>query len=438
MKQRLFIIFLISFSIKLYGQVVDKISAIVGDKVVLLSEIENQYIQMLSQGNTKSQELKCQVFEDLITQKLLIFSSKEDSILLSDDEIEQEVQSRLDYYVEQIGNIEKVEQYFEKDIYQIKKVLFNLVKDQLLIQKMQSNITNDIKITPFDVNLYYESLDKNDIPYLKDKYKLSQIIVKPKMSEEEINKIINRLNSFRKRINDGEDFKVLAALYSDDPGSSNKGGEIGYVSRGIFVKEFEKAAFRLKIGEVSEVVKTNFGYHIIQLIDRKDEKVNVRHILIKPKYSSTSLQKAKIRADSIHSLLKNNDISFSTAVQRYSDDKSKNNDGLLVNPSNGSSSYTIDELGSSISFLVKNLNNNEFTSPKKVESNEGTVYRILNVVEKIDSHIANLDLDYDLFQNLALNQKKQFKLDEWVENRIENTYINIKSFDKNCKYRYKW
>ena len=438
MKQRLLIIFLISFSIISHGQIVDKISAIVGDKVVLLSEIENQYIQMLSQGNTKGQELKCQVFEDLMTQKLLIFSSKEDSILISDDEIEQEVQSRLDYYVEQIGNIEKVEQYFEKDIFQIKKVLFDLVKDQLLIQKMQSNITNDIKITPFDVNLYYENLDKNDIPYLKDKYKLSQIIVKPKMSEEEINKIINRLNSFRKRIIDGEDFKVLAALYSDDPGSSNNGGEIGYVSRGIFVKEFEKAAFRLKIGEVSEVVKTNFGYHIIQLIDRKDEKVNVRHILIKPKYSSTSLQKAKIRADSIHSLLKNNDISFSAAIKRYSDDKSKNNDGLLINPSNGSPSYTIDELGSSISFLVKNLNKNEFTRPNKVESNEGTVYRILNVVEKIDSHIANLDLDYDLFQNLALNQKKQFKLDEWVENKIENTYINIKDFDNNCKYRYKW
>ena len=213
MKQRLLIIFLISFSIKSHGQIVDKISAIVGDKVVLHSEIENQYIQMLSQGNTKGQELKCQVFEDLMTQKLLIFSSKEDSILLSDDEIEQEVKSRIDYYVEQIGNIEKVEQYFEKDIFQIKKVLFDLVKDQLLIQKMQSNITNDIKITPFDVNSYYESLDKNDIPYLKDKYKLSQIIVKPKMSEEEINKIINRLNSFRKRIIDGEDFKVLAALY---------------------------------------------------------------------------------------------------------------------------------------------------------------------------------------------------------------------------------
>ena len=422
----------------LNAQEIDKIIAIVGDEIVLRSEVENQYLQYISQGVTSNEELRCQVFEDLMTQKLLIFSCKQDSISVTKEEIEQEVETRVNYYIDQIGSIEKVEQYFEKDIYQIKKVLSELVQDQFLIQRMQSSITKDVKITPFDVNEYYEKMDKTELPLIEDRYKLSQIIVKPKMSEDQINKLTDRLNAFRKRVLNGEDFKVLAALYSDDPGSANNGGEIGFVSRGTFVPEFEKVAFRLKKDEVSEIVKTNFGYHIIQLIERRGDQVNVRHILLKPKYSSTSLQNARLRIDSIYNKIKNNEISFSQAIKSYSDDDTKNNDGLLINPSNGSSTYTIGELGTSIKYLVEGLNEGDFTKPVKVESNEGSIYRILNVAEKINSHTANLDLDYDFFQTQALNIKKQEKLDEWIEKRIKNTYVELKDIDKNCKPRYKW
>lgn len=422
----------------LNAQEIDKIIAIVGDEIVLRSEVENQYLQYISQGVTSNEELRCQVFEDLMTQKLLIFSCKQDSISVTKEEIEQEVETRVNYYIDQIGSIEKVEQYFEKDIYQIKKVLSELVQDQFLIQRMQSSITKDVKITPFDVNEYYEKMDKTELPLIEDRYKLSQIIVKPKMSEDQINKLTDRLNAFRKRVLNGEDFKVLAALYSDDPGSANNGGEIGFVSRGTFVPEFEKVAFRLKKDEVSEIVKTNFGYHIIQLIDRRGDQVNVRHILLKPKYSSKSLQNARLRIDSIYNKIKNNEISFSQAIKSYSDDDTKNNDGLLINPSNGSSTYTIGELGTSIKYLVEGLNEGDFTKPVKVESNEGSIYRILNVAEKINSHTANLDLDYDFFQTQALNIKKQEKLDEWIEKRIKNTYVELKDIDKNCKPRYKW
>ena len=420
------------------AQEIDKIIAIIGDEIVLRSEVENQYLQYISQGVTSNEELRCEILEDLMTQKLLIFSCKQDSISVTKEEIEQEVETRVNYYVDQIGSIEKVEQYFEKDIYQIKKVLSELVEDQFLIQRMQSSITKDVKITPFDVNEFYEKMDKSELPLIEDRYKLSQIIVKPKMSEDQINKLTDRLNAFRKRVLNGEDFKVLAALYSDDPGSANNGGEIGFVSRGTFVPEFEKVAFRLKKGEVSEIVKTNFGYHIIQLIERRGDQVNVRHILLKPKYSSTSLQKAKLRIDSIYNKIKNNEISFSQAIKSYSDDDTKNNNGLLINPSNGSSTYTIAELGSSIKYLIEGLNEDDFTKPVKVESNEGSIYRILNVVEKISSHTANLDLDYDFFQTQALNFKKQEKLDEWIEKRIKNTYVELKEIDKNCKSSYKW
>ena len=422
----------------LNAQEIDKIIAIVGDEIVLRSEVENQYLQYISQGVTSNEELRCQVFEDLMTQKLLIFSCKQDSISVTKEEIEQEVETRVNYYIDQIGSIEKVEQYFEKDIYQIKKVLSELVQDQFLIQRMQSSITKDVKITPFDVNEYYEKMDKTELPLIEDRYKLSQIIVKPKMSEDQINKLTDRLNAFRKRVLNGEDFKVLAALYSDDPGSANNGGEIGFVSRGTFVPEFEKVAFRLKKDEVSEIVKTNFGYHIIQLVERRGDQVNVRHILLKPKYSSTSLQNDRLRIDSIYNKIKNNEISFSQAIKSYSDDDTKNNDGLLINPSNGSSTYTIGELGTSIKYLVEGLNEGDFTKPVKVESNEGSIYRILNVAEKINSHTANLDLDYDFFQTQALNIKKQEKLDEWIEKRIKNTYVELKDIDKNCKPRYKW
>ena len=420
------------------AQEIDKVIAVVGDEIVLRSEVENQYLQYISQGVTSNKELRCEILEDLMTQKLLIFSCKQDSISVTKEEIEQEVETRVNYYVDQIGSIEKVEQYFEKDIYQIKKVLSELVEDQFLIQRMQSSITKDVKITPFDVNEFYEKMDKSELPLIEDRYKLSQIIVKPKMSEDQINKLTDRLNAFRKRVLNGEDFKVLAALYSDDPGSANNGGEIGFVSRGTFVPEFEKVAFRLKKGEVSEIVKTNFGYHIIQLIERRGDQVNVRHILLKPKYSSTSLQNARLRIDSIYNKIKNNEISFSQAIKSYSDDDTKNNNGLLINPSNGSSTYTIAELGSSIKYLIEGLNEDDFTKPVKVESNEGSIYRILNVVEKISSHTANLDLDYDFFQTQALNFKKQEKLDEWIEKRIKNTYVELKEIDKNCKSSYKW
>ena len=420
------------------AQEIDKIIAIIGDEIVLRSEVENQYLQYISQGVTSNEELRCEILEDLMTQKLLIFSCKQDSISVTKEEIEQEVETRVNYYVDQIGSIEKVEQYFEKDIYQIKKVLSELVEDQFLIQRMQSSITKDVKITPFDVNEFYEKMDKSELPLIEDRYKLSQIIVKPKMSEDQINKLTDRLNAFRKRVLNGEDFKVLAALYSDDPGSANNGGEIGFVSRGTFVPEFEKVAFRLKKGEVSEIVKTNFGYHIIQLIERRGDQVNVRHILLKPKYSSTSLQNARLRIDSIYNKIKNNEISFSQAIKSYSDDDTKNNNGLLINPSNGSSTYSIAELGSSIKYLIEGLNEDDFTKPVKVESNEGSIYRILNVVEKISSHTANLDLDYDFFQTQALNFKKQEKLDEWIEKRIKNTYVELKEIDKNCKSSYKW
>lgn len=420
------------------AQEIDKIIAIIGDEIVLRSEVENQYLQYISQGVTSNEELRCEILEDLMTQKLLIFSCKQDSISVTKEEIEQEVETRVNYYVDQIGSIEKVEQYFEKDIYQIKKVLSELVEDQFLIQRMQSSITKDVKITPFDVNEFYEKMDKSELPLIEDRYKLSQIIVKPKMSEDQINKLTDRLNAFRKRVLNGEDFKVLAALYSDDPGSANNGGEIGFVSRGTFVPEFEKVAFRLKKGEVSEIVKTNFGYHIIQLIERRGDQVNVRHILLKPKYSSTSLQNARLRIDSIYNKIKNNEISFSQAIKSYSDDDTKNNNGLLINPSNGSSTYTIAELGSSIKYLIEGLNEDDFTKPVKVESNEGSIYRILNVVEKISSHTANLDLDYNFFQTQALNFKKQEKLDEWIEKRIKNTYVELKEIDKNCKSSYKW
>ena len=438
MKRFFLIIIIATCSMIINAQEIDKIIAIIGDEIVLRSEVENQYLQYISQGVTSNEELRCEILEDLMTQKLLIFSCKQDSISVTKEEIEQEVETRVNYYVDQIGSIEKVEQYFEKDIYQIKKVLSELVEDQFLIQRMQSSITKDVKITPFDVNEFYEKMDKSELPLIEDRYKLSQIIVKPKMSEDQINKLTDRLNAFRKRVLNGEDFKVLAALYSDDPGSANNGGEIGFVSRGTFVPEFEKVAFRLKKGEVSEIVKTNFGYHIIQLIERRGDQVNVRHILLKPKYSSTSLQNARLRIDSIYNKIKNNEISFSQAIKSYSDDDTKNNNGLLINPSNGSSTYTIAELGSSIKYLIEGLNEDDFTKPVKVESNEGSIYRILNVVEKISSHTANLDLDYDFFQNQALNFKKQEKLDEWIEKRIKNTYVELKEIDKNCKSSYKW
>ena len=409
---KLYYFLLLSFTIfNLSAQSIDKIEAVLGDEIILTSEIESQYLQYLSQGNTKSNEVRCQIAEDLLFQKLLVNQAKLDSLVVSEDEVDTEVIKRLSYFESQLGSLAKVEDYFGKSKASIKLELGKVIKDQFLAQKMQNKLISIIKVTPAEVKESYISLPDSEIPIMPTQVEVAQIVVKAEITDEQKDKIREKLNSFRDRVYKGEDFKMLATLYSDDPGSASNGGELGFVNRGDLVPEFERAAFRLKQGEISEVVESQFGYHIVQLIERRGEQINVRHILIKTKVNSTSLYSAKLKIDKIAKEINDKKITFDQAVSKYSDDENKSNGGLLLNPNTMSTSHTLEDMAPALRLVVEKLKENQLSSPAIIQmQDENKAYRILRLNKRIDQHKANLVDDFSKIKEYSINSKKQLTL----------------------------
>ena len=440
MKKKIKLIFTFTLILTdLFGQSIDKIEAILGEEIILTSEIESQYAQFLSQGNNRSPEIKCQIIDDLLFQKLLINQAKIDSIDISNDEIDSEVNKRISYFINQLGSIKKVESYFGKLKNEIELELSRVVKDQILAQKMQKKLTSSIKITPSEVKSEFNKLTTEELPEIPTQVEISQIVIKPQITLQQKDEIKLKLENFRLRINNGEDFKMLAALYSDDPGSAAKGGELGFVNRGDLVPNFERAAFRLKEGEISKVIESEYGYHIIQLIERRGEQINVRHILLKTKVNSTELYLAKLKIDSIFILINNNKISFNNAVKQYSDPESKINNGLLINKNTMSALHTLEELSPSLKIVIKDMSIDEVSEPKLIQlEGENKAYRIIKINRKIEAHNANLVDDFSIIKEFAINSKKQEQLDKWTNKTIANTYINLSKSIKDCEFANKW
>ena len=427
------------FAIGANAQSIDKVEAIIGDEIVLTSEVESQYLQYLTQGNSKSDAIKCEIIEDLLFQKLLINQAKLDSVVVTDEEVDAEITKRLTYFESQLGSVEKVEGYFGKLKVEIELELGKVIKDQFLAERVQRGISSDVKVTPAEVREFFNQQNDADIPVVPTKVEVAQIIVKPEISVEQKDKLRDKLNSFRERVYNGEDFKMLATLYSDDPGSATKGGELGFVNRGDLVPEFERAAFRLKAGEISEVVESQFGFHIVQLIERRGEQINVRHILLKTKVSSTALYNAKLKIEEVEKELKAGTITFDEAVEKYSDDESKNNNGLLLNPNTMSTLHAIDEMSPALKFVVENLEEGSFSSPAVTQiSDETKAYRILKLNKRIEEHTANLVDDFSMIKDFAINIKKQEELMNWIAKTISNTYIKINDDISVCEFKNKW
>lgn len=432
---------LLFISILSHAQSIDKIQAIIGSEILLISDIENQYNQILSQGVIETEDMRCQIVDELLLQNFLIHHAKIDSTIeIVSDDIDAEINNRISYFENQLGSLEKVEAYFTRSIESMEDELRIIVKDQFYTQKKQSKIISDVKITPNEVKDFYRTLNSEEIPIVPTKLQMSQIVIEPELSEDKKNSIKEKLNGFRKRIYNGEDFKVLATLYSDDVVSANNGGELGFMQRGDLVPEFERAAFKLKKDEISEVVESKFGYHIIQMIERRGEQINVRHILIKPKFSSLSLQNARENINSIKSDLDSSLISFKDALQKYSDDESKNNGGLIINPKNGTTFFTFEELDPSIRYIVERMNIGDVSDPSLSKSQDGTqaAYRLVKLNNKIEEHKANIVDDFDLLKEYALSNKKQSVLEKWVSDNLANTYINISNDLSECACYKKW
>ena len=421
------------------GQSIDRIEAIIGDQVVLRSDFESQYIQYLSQGNLKSEKIKCEIIEDILFQKLLVNQAMIDSVVVADDEIEDEIRKRLNYFESQLGSPDKIEEYFGKSKIEIESELSEVIRDQFLAQKVQGSISPNVKVTPAEVKDFFNNQNKSDIPIVPTRIEALQLIVKPVISDAQRVKLIDKLNGFRSRVYDGEDFKMLATLYSDDIGSANSGGELGFVNRGDLVPEFERAAFRLKEGEISEVVESQFGFHIVQLIERRGEQINVRHILLKTKISSTALHNAKLKIEEIEKEIRDEQISFEQAIVKYSEDESANNGGLLLNPNTMSTMHTIDDMAPSLKYIVENLSVGEFSSAAAMKMPDETqAYRILKINKRIESHAANLVDDFSMIKDFAINIKRQDELMHWIKEKINKTYIKINDHISDCKFKNKW
>ena len=429
------------FSFYMFSQSIDKIQAKIGSEILLISDIENQYNQVLSQGVINTENLRCNIIDELLLQNFLVHHAKIDSTIeIVQDDIDAEINNRISFFEKQLGSLEKVESYFNRSISSMEDELMLIVKDQFYSQKKQSKIINDVKITPNEVKDFYNKLINDDIPTVPTKVELSQLVILPRISNEKEQIIKDKLNSFRKRIYDGEDFKVLATLYSDDPGSASSGGELGFMSRGDLVPEFERAAFKLKKDEISEVVQSKFGFHIIQMIERRGEQINVRHILLKPKFSSSSLKSASDKITSIKLEIDSNLLSFEEAIIEYSDDDSKNNGGLIINPQTGTTQFTYEELDPSIRYMVEKMSEGDISKPSLTKSQDGTqaAYRLLKIKSKKLEHKANVIDDFDLLKEYALANKKQTVLDNWVTDNLDATFISLSPELSKCPCYNKW
>lgn len=432
-------ILLLSITVIVNAQSIDKVEAIIGNEIVLTSEIETQYLQYLSQGNLKSEKVKCEIIEDLLFQKLLINQAKIDSIVVTDDEVDAEITKRLTYFESQLGSLKKIEEYFKKSKAEIEFELANVIKDQFLAERVQAGISSNVKVTPAEVKEFFNKQNTIDIPLVPTKIEVAQIVIKPEISVKQKDKLRDKLNSFRERVYSGEDFKMLATLYSDDPGSATKGGELGFVNRGDLVPEFERAAFRLKEGEISEVVESKFGFHIVQLIERRGEQINVRHILLKTKVSSTALYDAKIKSEEIKNEIKSGVITFDKAVLKYSDDDSKMNGGLLLNPNTMSTLHTINDIAPTLKYAVEELDVGEISNPSVIQMPDETkAYRILRLNNRINEHKANLVDDFSMIKESAINFKKQDLLVKWITKTISTSFVKINDDIIGCEFKNKW
>jgi len=424
------------------NKVIDQVIAVVGKNAILSSDIESQFFQYKMQGKLQasSTSIKCQILENLLFQKLLLAQAEIDSVEVTEARVETEITRRLRHFISQFGSQEKLEEFYEKSIIEIKEEFRELIKDQMLVESVRQAIAQDVGITPSGVKSFFRKIPKDSIPLINSEVEISQIVIEPPISLEEKLKVKERLETFKARILDGENFSTLAILYSDDPGSAKNGGELGMFGRGEMYPQFEAVAFSLDDGdEISEVFETEAGFHLVQLIERRGEYVNVRHILLQPKVSPYDLQEAQIKLDSIANLIKMDSISFEDAVKRYSDDPGKINGGIMVNQVTGTSKFEEDQLDPQVLFVINNLKIGEISNPVPMKTFDGKdAFRLLRLDKRTLPHRANLSEDYDRIQNWALEDKKMQIVNEWVKNKIKKSYVRINEKYEDCDFQYDW
>jgi peptidyl-prolyl cis-trans isomerase SurA len=425
-------------------KVIDRIAAVVGNNYILQSDLETQYQQMLTNQEPVNENTRCKIMEELLYQKLLLAQAQKDSLDVTEGQIEQELSRRMDYYLQQFGSEEKFVAFYGKSVEDYKLELKDDVRELLLEQQMQGKITGSLTVTPSEVKEYFNAIPDDSIPFINAEVEIGQIVKKPKISDQAKKEAKAKIEELRQRILKGTaSFSSMAALYSQDPGSANKGGLYEHIPRGQFVPEWDAWAFKLKKNEISEVFETVYGYFIIQLIERRGDEVDARSLLIAPAVDVSDMVRAKESLDTIYQRLVADTATFSDIAARYSDDEeTKNSGGLILNPYTGSTRFQMDLIGQmdqTIAFAIDKLKVGEYTKPMPATLSDGKqAYRILYLKTRTLPHRANLKDDYQSIQTAALSKKQQIAVQAWIKKKSAETYVHLADEFKTCTFNNKW
>lgn len=415
------------------GLLVDKVQIIVDDKIVLHSDIENQ-IHLMAKELKDNDDSRCYLVEQLIINKIMTSQAVLDSIPLGDDEVDSELDRKINYYVSMLGSKQLFEDYYNKPIDAIKEDFREDIKDQMLAQRMRNKIVEGLSVTPTEVRDYFNKIPKDSLPFYNTEYEISQIVIKVKVGEQQHQMALNKILDLKKRAEEGEDFSLLATLYSEDPGSAAEGGELGLMPRGTFVPEFEAAAFKLKDGEVSDIVKTQFGYHLIKLNRRIGDQIDCSHILIRAQAANKDMTEARAKVDSVRNEIQNKTITFFEAVKLYSDDEmSKGNGGRVLNYETGGTIMEPQQMDPYLYRMIEKLEVDSVSSVEPFQMQDGSyAFRFAKVDSKVAPHVANLSQDYTKILEAAKDEKEQRVIMDWVKRRSKKSYIFISEDYRSC------
>ncbi|MDY4916659.1 MAG: peptidylprolyl isomerase [Candidatus Cryptobacteroides sp.] len=420
---------------------IDKSVAVVGEEMIKISSMEEEIKFMRANGMFSDKNVRCELLEQMIVSKIFLMQARVDSLNVNNDMVESSLNARLDQVRTQLGGDEEVEKTFGKPVYKLRQEWRKSLQEQSLTQQMQQKVASDIpEMTPYDVKNFIATTDAEDLPLVPAQYRLSQICIYPDREAAAV-EVKEKLLSIRSRIMNGEKFSTLARIYSQDPGSARKGGELGMASKTIFWSEFSDAAMALKPHMVSQIVETPDGFHIIEVLEKKGDMFNARHILLKPEYTSEDREKAFGTLDSLRNEINAGNITFQMAARFFSQDPvTRTNGGQMADPNTGSSYFEKDQLKPADFVAIANLKEGEISEPIESQDNEGRgnlVYKIIRVDKILPAHPATFDDDYDLMQNAAKEKLSREAIDKFIENKIESTYIILDPLFADCDFNHK-
>ncbi len=442
MRKTLITLFFLAASLSGWAQgVIDEVIWVVGDEAILRSEVEEERLRAQYEGQQIKGDPYCVIPEQLAIQKLFLHQAEIDSVEANESSVSHQVDMRINYYINQIGSKEKMEEYFRKTSSEIREEMMTTVRNQMIIQQMQSKLTENIKPTPADIRRFYNSLPADSIPMMPAQVEVQILSFEPPVPVEETERIKSRLREFTERVQNGSaDFSMLARLYSEDTESAKRGGELGFVGRGQLVSEFAEVAFNLNDPKrVSRIVQTEYGYHIIQLIEKKGERINCRHILLRPRISATDKVNAIERLDSIAKAIRADSIQFEQAVIRYSEDKNTvMNSGLMINPNTGSSRFEYQDLAPEVAKQIYNMNEGDVSQPFVMmdQQKNKEVCAIVRLKKKTDIHRANLTDDFQTIKSMLEQKMSGEFIHNWILKKQKETYVQIAPEWQGCDFEY--